>query len=286
MGIVKPLIELAERDAAAQHRIFFLRVRRRIFVGQSQINGASRRDGIVDPGMLLGELHTIRGGESGLTMQLVPLSPADRRSAFEAALNFETSELEFPFGLLDADRRELVPSPRCWEEASEHPQLFDPREEHLRVFTRRIIPTLKLPRHAVVFDPACSTGTFLASVGEAFPELRLYGADVSPRMVDVARTILKQVELATPGNVDRMIIGSDVLVLRFLNAEVVRSEKAESLFRQFAELLPSKSYMLVMGYTPVAISIPYLASHCGMSIIRSIGGWGDTIFQYYVLRKR
>jgi hypothetical protein len=283
---VESLIELAEVDAAAQHRIFFLRVRRRIFVGQKPVNLPIERFGTINPDMLLGELHTLRGGESCIKIQLLPLSQAERRAAFSAALNFETSELEFPFPLLGPDRRELISPQGFWEKVSGTPDMLDAGEQHLRDFTRQIIPALKLSKNAIVFDPACSTGCFLASIGEAFPELRLYGADISPRMVELARTRLARVDLGTIGHFSPWIAGSELLVLRFLNAEVMHSEDAESYFLELANLLPSKSYMLIMGYTPVAISIPYLASQSGLSVLRSIGGWQDMIFQYYVLRKK
>ncbi|MBK8161374.1 MAG: class I SAM-dependent methyltransferase [Rhodospirillaceae bacterium] len=277
---------MAEIEAAARHRIFFLRVRRRIYVGQKPVDLPIESFGIVDPSMLLGELHTVRGEESCIKIQLMPLSTTERNVAFEAALAFETSELEFPFALLGPDRRELVSPPEFWTQGSDLAELLDAGERHLRDFTRQIIPTLKLSRNAIVFDPACSTGTFLVSIGEAFPEFQLYGADISPRMVELARTRLQQVEVATIGQFSSTIAGSELLVLRFLNAEVMRSEEAASYFAGFADRLPSKSYMLIMGYTPIAISIPYLASQHGLSVIRSIGGWQGMIFQFYVLRKR
>lgn len=281
-----PLVELAEVNPSGQHRIFFLRVRRRIYVGQKPINLSTELFGAIDPSMLLGELHTVRSEESGTKIHLIPLSRAEHDAVFEAALAFETSELEFPFALLGPDRRELVSPPEFWSRASGTPDLLDAGEHHLRAFTRQIIPTLKLSRNALVFDPACSTGTFLASIGEAFPDLRLYGADVSPQMVELARSRLKQVELATLGQFSPAIAGSELLVLRFLNAEVMRSEEAASYFMEFADRLPNKAYMLIMGYTPIAISIPYLASQHGLSIIRSIGGWQGMIFQFYILRKK
>ena len=63
-------------------------------------------------------------------------------------------------------------------------------------FRRRIIDLADLRGDESVLDAGCGTGLTALRLGTRFPGCRIYGLDLSPRMVEVARSEARQQGLA------------------------------------------------------------------------------------------
>ncbi|WP_199444350.1 class I SAM-dependent methyltransferase [Umezawaea beigongshangensis] len=88
-----------------------------------------------------------------------------------------------------------------------------------------------------MFDPACSTGTFLSSPADAVPRARCLGADLSPATVRRAAARSANVVVADAAHPPLPPGSVDLLVVRFLNAEVVPRATAGPLFTALARLV-------------------------------------------------
>jgi ubiquinone/menaquinone biosynthesis C-methylase UbiE len=79
----------------------------------------------------------------------------------------------------------------------------------------------------------------------------------------------------------------DVLILRFLNAEVMTREDAHQIFQEMVACVKPGGTMLLFGHTPVLVAVPYLAQTLKLELISGVAARsGHTeLFQFYGLRK-
>lgn len=79
-----------------------------------------------------------------------------------------------------------------------------------------------------------------------------------------------------------------VLVVRFLNAEVLSLDTAVAGFRSLVRLIAPGGHALVFGHTPVLPAVRQLADESGLrvrSAVAAMPGAEDKVFQFYLLHR-
>lgn len=276
-------------DLINRHMLFLLTVDNQIYSGIRQIlaDPATRtaKYSLIHHDMLLGRYHSFCHHENGVSAYYWTLTDEQKAIVLQAAIKNPLSTLIFPYTFMDEDQKELVSPPEYWNVGEADVNYLDTGEEYLRAYTADILRQLDLPPNSIVYDPACSTGRLLASIQDAHPQLRVVGADISSHMVAIASHHIKEVSCLNPADLINGARKCNVLILRFLNSEVMKREEAEDYFVKFAEALQQGAYVFMFGYTAILINVLYMASRCGLEIERAIGYCDDHIFEYYVLRK-
>ena len=161
-------------------------------------------------------------------------------------------------------------------------------EEHIRKYTKEYLLQNKLvENNCIIFDPACSTGQFLYELKKHFPNCKTIGQDLSKEMVDYARNYVDEIY---HGNAIKTFITDksvDILILRFLNSEVVTTITAYRLFNKLIATVKNNGLIICFGHTPVLIRQKYFLKRNDLKILHSNGYDKDTnsIFQFYILKK-
>ncbi|MGN6481690.1 class I SAM-dependent methyltransferase [Luteibacter sp.] len=218
----------------------------------------------------------------------VTLRDGRQAAAFLAMAAADASaELIFPFPALDAHGREWVCPPQYWQVASRHAARFAEDEHHLRELCARTL-TNALPPGALVHDPACSTGDFVAAMARACPGLRFTGSDLCPAMVDTARRHHGHVvpDFACADATALPASSVDGLLLRFLNVEVVTRKQALTLFRRLATTIRPGGVAVLFGHSGVLVPVHAEAARLGWQVLTCTAPTADGrgLFQWYVLR--
>ncbi|WP_420233285.1 class I SAM-dependent methyltransferase [Pseudomonas sp. ABY48] len=275
------------------NHVFILRSQGRDWVGRKTLQrderSRLRSDSRLAPWMLLGPLGQFHWGDEGLLLDYRSTRRADKVAAFAQALHDPDSEIYFPFPALERNGKEFVCPPDHWRFTEALASELDEGEAHFRQHCCALLrPWLK--PGAVIHDPACSTGTFIHHLAQALPDSRCIGSDRSPSMVEAARNrygCSVDFRLADASDAEPIIDYCDVLVLRFLNAEVMTRAEAEHLLRQQVATLAPGGRLIVFGHTPVLPAMDYLASRCALTLVSRLASCGITgqLFQFYVLTK-
>lgn len=268
-----------------RYNIFWLQQNGQIYVGQRYLQPVCRF-GLIDANMLLGRLISITHSEECIRIYYETTCYEEAIKIFARACEPPFAYLEFPYLLLDSTGKEAISSPEFWRSGDHLLKQLDEGEIHLRREAISVVMNLKLPAGATIFDPACSTGSFLSAISAAIPSLCCVGGDISLEMVKKARTKLSSIFLLKEGFEDLPIKGCEVLIIRFLNGEVIKSAVAELLFKRLRCLVSSDGYILIMGYTPIVIFVPYLVSKYNLEIVQTIGSYNGSLFQFYVLKAK
>ncbi|MFW9268084.1 class I SAM-dependent methyltransferase [Pseudomonas sp. NR3] len=282
-----------EPPGAGLNHIFILRCRGRDWVGRKTLQqherGRPRSDSRIEPWMLLGPLGQFHWGNDGLQLDYQATRRADKVAAFADALDDPDGEIHFPFPAFDSDGREFVCPENHWAFTDALARELDDSEAHIRHHCSTLLRSSLKPG-AVIHDPACSTGTFIHHLAQALPGSRCIGSDRSFSMIEAARDRygrLVDFRLADAANDEPVIDYCDVLVLRFLNAEVMTRAQAEQLLRRRVSTLVPGGKLIVFGHTPVLPAMRYLAQQCALSVVSSLASCGTTgqLFQFYVLER-
>lgn len=276
-------------DVTMRHMLFLLTVENQIYSGFRQIlvDPVARvsKFSLIQCDVLLGRYHSFCHHETGVSAYYWPLTEEMKAAVWKKAISAPLSTLIFPYALMDENYKEVVTPAEFWNVGEADMQYLDVGEEYLRLYTADILGQLDLPPGPIIYDPACSTGCLLASIQQAHPKSRVVGADISSHMVAIASKRIRDVSCLTPSKLIAAADSCDVLILRFLNAEVMKREEAETYFIKFAEVLQQGAYVLMFGFTAILFNVLYLAPRCGLEIERSLGHHDEHIFEYYVLRK-
>ncbi|MFE0104648.1 hypothetical protein [Streptomyces sp. NPDC059009] len=240
--------------------------------GRRRLSGVLRRD------MVLGRFEGFQFTENGVSLAYLPSPKAGAEAApgagahaglVAAALSDPRAEIVFPFPHLDDTWREQL----CGQEqVSADGQLApfldgdeDGDEAHFRAHTVHHL-SQGLRAGSVVYDPACSTGALLADLRRALPQVSVADA-------------------RQPPGPDETV---DVLVLRFLNSEVVTVAQSVDLFDTLIGTLAPDGQVLAFGRTPLVLPVHEVARRHGLTVVSRVAGDAttDTLFQYYVLARR
>lgn len=281
-----------ELVAGEPARVFTFRVDERWYVGYKTLS-----DYFVyhdTPGLLcsrvywhqvLGLLDTFRASDTDVRVTFSPLDEAARREAFGAIS--PTTPIVHPFATHGERGFEETSSPDGWPITEERAAFLNVAEEHLRRYTRDLFAPKfsELTEGITAYDPACSTGHFLADFARINPaRIRTVGQDLSRQMADYARARLDEAHdgdaaspVPRPGTVD-------ILFCRFLNSEVVSTHRAREILPRLVATLREGGTMVMLGHSPVLLDVLDLRA-AGLQVLQTTARQDDYVFQCYVCRK-
>lgn len=237
---------------------------------------------LVEPSMMLGRLIRMRSDGDHYLVDYEPLSSQLIAALYAAA--DESCELLFPLSRRIAGRERAQP-PEYWDARAKDFDRLDADESVLRQVVCDALAEDIAPE-AVVYDPACSSGAFLAHLKGRFPSIHTVGQDRSAAMLDIARARVDEVyqgdsiiSACRPGR-------ADVVVCRHLNLDVVTSPEAKRLFVSAARSLRKGGIMVVVGHTPVLLRGEWMRRR-GFTSLASCGFTPrrHAVLQLYVLRR-
>jgi isonocardicin synthase len=231
---------------------------------------------------VLGLADSVRTSHSDARIVFQPLPETARRSAFEAITPL--TEIIHPFAKQREPGREKTSPPDGWRVSEERAAFLALGEEHIRRYTRESLgPWFSgLTEDVIAYDPACSTGRFLADFAALNPaHIRTVGQDLSRQMVGFAGSRLAEVHhgdamcpAVAPGSVD-------ILFSRFLNSEVVSTAQARQILPRLVATLRPGALAVLLGHSPVLLDVPDLVA-AGLRVLRTTARAEDYVFQYYV----
>lgn len=231
---------------------------------------------------VVGSVSSVRTSASDARIVFHPQAEEARRAAFDAITPL--TELVYPFGKQREPGREKTSPPGGWLVSDERAMFLALGEEHIRRYTRELFgPRFSnLDSEVLAFDPACSTGHFLAEFATLNPaHIRTVGQDLSDYMVHFARRHLQEVHhgdamfpAVAPASVD-------ILFCRFLNSEVVSTTRARQILPKLVSTLRPGGLLVVLGHSPVLVDVIDLAD-AGLRVMQTVARAEDFLFQYYV----
>jgi hypothetical protein len=238
----------------------------------------------ISPEMVLGRLVSSRVCEDRVMVYYEPVL----RDEIDQDLfsNFDPRmELRYPFPYISkTSHTEPVSPDTGWEYESQLHDQLKRGENFLRAYSQEVLRDL-LPASPVMYDPACSTGDFLAEVASSFTNAYTIGQDLSYEMAEVAASRLDEIYHGDAIDSPVAPASVDVVFLRFLNSEVVNSIRAIELFDSIIDRVRAGGYLVLFGHTPVLLDEGFLRTHA-LEIKSCVGkNESDSIFQFYLLRK-
>lgn len=274
------------------HQLFFLRLDGRDWVGRKTLqhdeHQALHISSLLRPSMLLGVHIDSQWSNEGVWIYFQTAAPEEKTAAFARALARPDSELRFPFALADEAGQEWVCPADFWQGTESLATQLNADETHYREHCAALLkPALK--PGSLIYDPACSTGTFIAHLARELPECRCAGADRSASMIEYAKRrhahtpvtfhVRDGCEAADPD------VQCDALILRFLNAEVVTRQDAHTAFTHLVRWVKPGGTILVFGHTPVLLAVPWLAETLDLQVIGRVSArpGHEELFQFYHL---
>ncbi len=271
--------------------IFFIKAAGRRFVGRKQPAVVSRSEGIetmkcclISAEMVLGVAEREQVTESGVTVFYRPLDERAKHSLLKLVGEDPLTDLYYPYCSLLNSPEDSSEDP-YWVPTAERVEELDRGESMLREYTLQWLNRFDMT-NKVVYDPACSTGTFLHSIKQAFPQTHTVGQDLSREMVDYSRSKVDELywgdSISAPINEET----ADFVFFRFLNVCVVNAKQAHELFLANAKCCRIGGYIVLFGHTPVIPGCEWF-EELGF-VVEQRTGFVDalnSVFQYYVLRK-
>jgi isonocardicin synthase len=239
--------------------------------------------------MILGLLDRMQMTEDKVLIFFEPFTYKEKLYAFNYLKDNRMGEVYYPLVLVtDSEKKEKISPADGWKYDENRKSSLARGESELRSYTTDFLNRVVRDKNQkfVVFDPACSTGDFLYSIKNKFPNAYTIGQDLSRTMVEEAS---KKIDKALVGNSMNTEItdGSvDFLFFRFINSEVVNTEDAHNLFNSLIKKVRVGGYIIVFGHSPVLVSSIYMKS-LGLDI-KGMNGYdkeSDSVFQYYIMKK-
>ncbi|WP_367374931.1 class I SAM-dependent methyltransferase [Pseudomonas lini] len=287
-----PISCFVEPPGNGLHQVFLLRVRGCDWVGRKVLQRDQHHrwglSSILIPAMLLGPHRQSQWGNEGVSIYFQASTEKERTEAFETALTCPDSEIHFPFAVTDDSGQEAVCPSDYWQGNESLAALLNADELHFREHCVTVLRTLLKPGD-LVYDPACSTGEFIAHLATELADGRYLGTDRSTSMIEYAQqrhsasSVEFRVMEATTSTESN--IRCEVLILRFLNAEVMTRRQAHCAFESLVRCVKPDGTILVFGHSPVLLALPWLAHTFALAIICSVSARTgcQELFQFYRL---
>nr|WP_239135454.1 class I SAM-dependent methyltransferase [Streptomyces sp. SID12488] len=235
----------------------------------------------------MGEFGGLRFTRERVVFHFTARSVEERAAVLARAAKDGEADIDFLFPRLDSDWNEALVPPHVWDGTAELADNLDPDEAHFRAAAALLLRDLVQPGDTI-YDPACSTGRFVSSLGEAFPDCRVLASDASEKMVELARRRIPDAFVANGLGRPAPEESVQVLVMRFLNAEVLSVDTAVAGFRSLVRLIAPGGHALVFGHTPVLPAVRQLAEETGLEVRSAVAatpGTEDEVFQFYLLHR-
>lgn len=237
--------------------------------------------------MIIGMVLRIQYLDKGIVVFFKPLENDEKVFLFNYMKSNPKADLHFPFPVLINGLRESVQNSEAWDPGDELPDTLNVGEEHIRAYTLELMSRFDLT-DKVVYDPACSTGKFLGSIKERFPQIHAIGQDLNPDMVKYAKKHSRIDEVHHGDSLYPCVEKEsvDFLFFRFLNLSVVSSQQALQYFTKISPCCKIGGTLIVFGFTPVLIGVE-MFELLGLKVEQTTAysKENDSVFQYYVLTK-
>jgi len=282
-----------EPFAKQPHDLFFIASKtgrlfgrkRPVLIGTS---GAEtlRKCCLVDESMILGWAGHEQLTDSGVAVFYQPIDAPSRQEVFQQMAADPEAELYFPYPDLAAeDRRERCTPREFWVVTPERVAELNLDEHPIRDYILRMLSQFHLVGK-VVFDPACSTGEFLAAIQSRYPGVYTIGQDASPQMIEYCRGRLDEVHCSDSVQPAIPEESADIVVFRFLNFHVVKTVDAHRLFLVNAKRCRKGGYLFVVGHTPVLVNAAWFEM-IGLRVLQktAYSGPHQASFQFYWLQR-
>jgi len=289
-GDLDVLVEPLHRHPEA---IFLLRVGHEQVVGRKRLSAlwldgtaTSLHGPLISSSMLLGSVIEHRLSEDRVLVFYRCWSDAERRDAFAQAKSDTSCDVTFPYPMLRGRfGREVTSDPAGWVLTPQIAACLDAGEAPFRAWTLRWLARRDLGG-CRIFDPGCSTGTFLAAIKAEHPRCYVIGQDLSEEMVDWARPRLDECHLGDALRTRVPAESIDYLFLRLLVTQSVDTRQAHELFDVLLARVKVGGHVVVLGYAPILLS-ESLFVLLGLAIEQRLARdpTTDTLFQCYVLKK-
>ncbi|NID15600.1 methyltransferase domain-containing protein [Luteibacter yeojuensis] len=280
---------LVERSSEARQPYFLLRHRDRQWLGRRSVMDSPAGPSLsnrIHATHLLGDRLDMSLCSEMLLFDFTLRTATEAEGFLREASGDPSSDLVFPFPPLDAGGREAVCPPAFWARLASRPARLAEDELHMRSLCADTLARWLRPG-AVVRDPACSTGDFVAAMAASCPLLRFEGSDISASMIDTARTrhagsaVAFEVADATGTG----MASCDGLIVRFLNAEVVTRAQALAIFDRLVVTVRPGGIVILFGHTPLLVPVRGQAAMHGLRVVQCSAALpeGPALVQYYVL---
>jgi isonocardicin synthase len=276
-------------DPRSAHGYFLLRAAGQRWIGHATpaARGEPRHAcNVIRPPHLLGSDGVLHEQAEALYVSATLRSRHDARAFMALVRHDPLAEIHFPVSAMHPWGHEFVCPAAFWARMAERADDLAAGERHMRALCAATLRQ-ELPDGALVRDPACSTGDFVAAMADACPRLRFEGSDRAPDMIRTARTRHADTPVVF-GLADAALApqaSCDALILRFLNAEVMTRAHANALFDRLIPSVRRDGLIVLFGHTPVLVDVREGAIRHGLRVRRSVAPVdADGVVPYYVLR--
>jgi isonocardicin synthase len=277
--------------------IFTFTIGHQVFVGRKLISRLKLLNklkelncSLITASMILGISKGFETSCEAITVFYTPLTSGEKLWLFTQLKADPLNNIHHPFVHLDNKGKERCSPPSGWTFSALRAKNLGKGEKNIREATLAWLRNdMSATDCRIVYDPACSTGLFLNTIKQAFPNCVTIGQDLSASMINHARHIIDKAiigDARSPGVPDTYC---DYIFVRFLNSEVVTRAQGYDIFPILLRKLKDNGKLIVFGHTPVLLNIPYLESFYGLHAIKRIALNNveneEAVFQYYVLRR-
>lgn len=240
---------------------------------------------MITSSMLFGILKSETYLDRKISIAFYPFTNEEKLSIFQELVNCRDYDISYPFTFKAYDTNKEKISPITgWKLNKDKVIYLGYGEQHLREFTLDYLKNIDL-NGKLIYDPACSTGEFLYSIKQQNTNCITIGHDLSNEMIEYAKTRLDH-SLCVNAFDSPVNKGSiDILVLRFLNSEVVSKQDALKLFKILKDKVKKMGYIICFGHTPVLLDKKtFIDSELDVIVSNGYSNTYNAIFQYYILR--
>ena len=283
---MRPILNLIKKITIPKdlcYNIFFLENEELSYIGYRQKLSDESRYSILQEGMLLGKFLKMDVEADSYVIYFIKGDVPYWGK--KLSLSCENWDIRFPFAPRDATGAEALCDAQFWQEKAKNAEDLDKEEAHFRGYSIKMLSELP-EKPSCIYDPACSTGKFLSTMQEYYPENKYWASDASEEMVKCARSrglnsfVLDIIKDQPPRSFD-------IIFCRFVNQEIVQAAKAETVIKKLYSFLEKDGYLIIFGHTPVACNIVDFCKKEKL-VLRHRIGWSEAfegIFQYYILQK-
>ena len=295
----RPVLKYFEKFNEIPQGIFFLRSNTsdRVIVGRRILSHQFVKNKIrelhcshVTASMLLGKLVDERIQEDGVVLFYKELSAGEKIKLINDILETGMPEFEltYPFpALVHLNKAEIQSPEEGWEIDEKLALSLGQGEVYLREYCIKFLKSLGVD-DLRMFDCACSTGQFLYTMKTALPNSYTIGSDLSAHMAKYAEKRVDEIHCANALQPPVPPNSVDIVFVRFINSEVIKTEIAHIFLKPLANCLKVGGHMIILGHTPILTSAAEIKMIVpNLEILQCIGGakeWNG-IFQFYIAKR-
>ena len=236
--------------------------------------------------MLLGILNNRCKTGRRIEISYFPFSSDEKQTVFNEIKKNRMTDIYYPYNYIEYETNKEEVSPDTgWSFNPNRKQYLGYGEVHLRKFTNKYFKSYD-SNNKIIYDPACSTGEFLAEFKKYHPNSHTIGHDLSQEMINYAKEYVDESWCCNALDSPLADESVDLMFLRFLNSQVVSTEDATKMFLILLTKVKKGGLIAVFGNTAVLLTEEWLLQN-GVKILNCSGydRWRDAIFQYYVMEK-